>query len=153
MIRIDVLGTPAPKGSNRAMLIGGKARFVPGGSKVNADKLKSWDVAVREAARDVVGDREGPVFVGLPLSVVMVFRLRRPAGHFHKKTGLLLPRAPIAPISKPDSSKTLRATEDSLTGIVYDDDARIVETLVRKEYAKRAGLEGATILVDEWRPA
>src|SRR5437868_6855849 len=43
MITLDVLGTPAPKGSNRAMVFGGRARFVPGGSKTNQANLKSWD--------------------------------------------------------------------------------------------------------------
>lgn len=38
VIRLEVLGEPAPKGSGRAILIGGKARHVPSGS--NARKPK-----------------------------------------------------------------------------------------------------------------
>lgn len=151
MIRIDVLGTPAPKGSGRAMIRGGRAVHVPSGSDANRHALESWDVAVRLAALKVVGDR-GPVFRDVPLALVVVFRMRRPRGHFHKKTGELLPKSPRMPITKPDSSKTLRSTEDSMTGIVYDDDSRIVETLLRKEYATGEKPEGATILIDEWRP-
>lgn len=150
MIRFEVLGCPAPKGSNRAMLRGGRAVFVPGGSKVNAEKLKSWDVAVREAAIEAVGSIDAPPFVDKPLAVAMVFRLARPAGHWNKKTGALKSSAPLMPRCRPDSSKLLRATEDSLNGIVFDDDSRIVETLLRKEWAS-PGNEGATIIVDEWR--
>src|SRR5438132_6290105 len=107
MITLDVLGTPAPKGSNRAMVFGGRARFVPGGSKTNQANLKSWDVAVREAAvcqvevatqRDVVG----PLFVELPLEVAIEFRLQRPSGHWHPKGGLRARFADATPRGKPD---------------------------------------------------
>lgn len=157
MIRIDVLGTPAPKGSGRAMLLGGKARFIASGSSANQKALQSWDVAVRVAANDVLAERRSdedhhaaPLYVETPLAVVLVFRMRRPGGHY-AKSGSLKPSAPRAPLTKPDADKLTRATLDSLHGIVFDDDSRIVELLVRKEYA-RGGNEGATILVDEWRP-
>lgn len=151
MIRFDVLGTPAPKGSNRAMMRGGRAVFVPGGSKVNQTKLKSWDVAVREAALEAAGSEAiGPTYVGLPLAVSIVFRLARPAGHWSKKPGGgLLPKAPIAPAVKPDADKLARATIDSMHGSVFDDDSRIVELFVRKVYAD-PGREGASIAVDVW---
>lgn len=152
VIRIDVLGTPAPKGSGRAMMRGGRPVHVPSGSDANKNALESWDVAVRLAARDVVGQRRtSPVLVQTPLAVVLVFRMRRPGGHYKGKSGELKASAPFAPMTKPDADKLTRATLDSLHGIVFDDDSRIVELMVRKEYAK-GGNEGATILVDEWRP-
>jgi Holliday junction resolvase RusA-like endonuclease len=149
MIEIDVLGTPAPKGSNRAMVRGGHAVFVPGGSKVNQVKLKSWDVAVREEALEQLGQRTEPVFVGVPLAVTITFRLARPAGHWSKRHGLK-PSAPQFPAVKPDIDKVTRATLDSLSGLVFDDDARIVELVVRKRYAE-PGREGAEIRVWEWK--
>lgn len=152
MIRIDVLGTPAPKGSNRAMLRGGRAVFVPGGSKPNQVALKSWDVNVREAA--IIRHAEhassaAPLFVATPLTVAIVFRLARPGGHWHPKTGALKPKSPARPAGKPDVDKLARSTLDSLTGLVFDDDSRIVELTVRKEYAA-PGQEGASIAVDAW---
>lgn len=147
MIEIDVLGTPAPKGSNRAMVRGGRAVFVPGGSKVNQIKLKGWDASVRDEALSVVGSREEPVFTHVPLAVAIVFRLARPGGHWAKNGGLR-PSAPSAPSTKPDVDKLARATLDSLSGLVFDDDARIVRLTVSKEYAA-PGHEGAAIQVWE----
>ena len=146
MIRIDVLGTPAPKGSDRIALRGGKPRFVPGSSKTNAEKQRSFAAAIRDQMALVLGDAPGPCFVGKPLAVAIVFRLKRPAAHWSKKGGLL-PSAPSAPSVKPDVDKLARQAVDVLTGAVFDDDARIVELLVRKEYAA-PGREGASIVVD-----
>lgn len=149
MIEINVFGTPAPKGSNRAMVRGGRAVFVPGGSEVNRVKLKSWDASVRADALEKLGPlMSGPVFVGVPIAVSIVFRLKRPGGHWGKRG--LLPSAPVAPSVKPDADKLARSTLDSLSGLVFDDDARIVRLVVTKEYAE-PGHEGATIQIWEWK--
>lgn len=125
----------------------GHAVNVPGGSKVNAEKIKAWDVNVRDCARAAIGPRQSPPFVDVPLSVVLVFRLRRPASHWSKKPGGgLLASAPRYPRTKPDFDKLTRATIDSLTAIVFDDDSRIVKATIEKLYAS-PGNEGATIAV------
>lgn len=144
-IVIEVLGCPAPKGSGRAILIGGKARHVASGSDVNARRLSSWDTAVREAAALAIGSATSPPFVGVPLRLRIVFRLSRPASHWSKRGGLR-PTAPPYPCKKPDLSKLVRSTEDTLTGIVFDDDSRIVIAQLMKVYAD-PGREGATITV------
>lgn len=148
MISFDVLGTPAPKGSNRAITIAGKARFVPGGSKVNQQKLKGWDASVRERALEVLGPCLEPKYRAQPLVVELQFRLTRPGGHWRPKGGLK-PSAPIAPATKPDIDKLVRSTLDSLTGLVFDDDSRIVSMIVTKMYAA-PGQEGALIMVREY---
>jgi Holliday junction resolvase RusA-like endonuclease len=157
VIRFDVLGTPAPKGSNRAMLRGGRAVFVPGGSKVNAEKQRGFSAAIREKIAENAsqwGLAQGPAFVRTALSVHIVFRLARPGGHWGsgKNAGRLKPGAPLAPATVPDVDKLARHAIDVLTGSIFDDDSRIVELRVLKEYAL-PGCEGATITVDEWRAA
>lgn len=158
IVAFDVLGSPAPKGSGRAMLVGGKAQHVPSGSGPNAKAMKSWDSAVRASAVAAVGRVDAPPFVGLALRLTIVWRMRRPAGHYVAKgrnAGQLRPGAPRWPITKPDGSKLLRQTEDSMTGIVWDDDSRIVEWFLRKRYAL-PGWEGAhieVIPIDEVSPA
>lgn len=159
MIRLDVLGTPAPKGSGRAMLIGGKARFIAGGSSVNAAKMKSFEMAIRERVMLEIYDGQrwndaAPHYVDKALAVAIVFRLARPAGHWGtgKHAGMLKPSAARTPTTKPDVDKLARQVLDVLTGSVWDDDSRIVELLVRKQYAT-PGREGALIIVDEWRAA
>lgn len=152
MIVIDVLGTPAPKGSARAFIAGGRAVVAPSGSKVNQARLKSWDVSVRESALEVIGERAEPVYVAVAVAVELTFRIARPGGHWSKKpSGGLLPSAPKTPTVKPDADKLARATLDSLAGIAFDDDSRIVELMVRKVYAE-PGREGARIVVREAVP-
>jgi len=156
MISFNVLGTPAPKGSSRAVMNKwtGRAMIIPGGSKVNEAKLKTWDVCVRAAASIKLGPRDTAVFVLKPLHVELHFRMQRPGGHYGKgkNAGRLSPSAPIAPTSKPDIDKITRATLDSMTGLAFDDDSRIVSLLVTKMYAA-PGQEGAFIVVREYDPA
>lgn len=130
------------------MLVAGRARVIASGSTANQRALKSWDSAVREAAAQAVGACDAPPFVGVALRLEIEFRMARPAGHWGsgKHAGTLKPSAPRFPAVKPDSSKLLRATEDSLIGVVFDDDSRIVDTHIRKVYA-RPGEAGATIIV------
>lgn len=141
-----VLGTPASKGSNRAFIgKSGRAHVVPGGSKVGAEKLGTWDANVRAAALEAA---PAP-WIARPLSVEIHFYLRRPAGHFAQRTGQLRSRAPSWPATKPDVDKLARSTLDSLTAIVFDDDSRVVMLRVTKHYARSDQPEGALISVDE----
>lgn len=152
IIEIRVLGIPAPKGSGRAMMRGGKARHVPSGSDANREALADWGSALRGAARAAMvaaGFSNRLAFSGTPIRMDVVWRMRRPQKHFHKAgphSGQVRADAPFLVMDKPDSSKLLRSTEDILTGIVWDDDCRIAEHHTRKVYAD-PGLEGATIRV------
>src|SRR5258707_1026874 len=101
--------------------------------KDNSEKQKGWDANVRGQALAIVGERTEPVFVGAALAVAITFRMARPAGHWGTKG--LKPSAPRAPVTKPDIDKLARSTLDSLTGLVFDDDSRIVQLVLRKEYA------------------
>lgn len=143
-IRLEIYGKPAPKGSGRAFLRGGRAIMAPSGSDVNRANLRSWDQAVRFAANEAVRGASSPPFVGQPLAVSITFRLARPAGHWGKKG--LKPSAPAYHMTKPDKDKLERATLDSLTGIIFDDDSRIVRSVVSKDYAD-VGNEGATVVI------
>lgn len=152
VVELEVLGTPAPKGSSRAFMTRGpnpRAVLAPSGSKQNREALRSWDQSVRMAAAEAVGHRSSPVFVETPLIVKIVFRLARPSGHWGKRG--LKPSAPGLPITKPDSDKLTRATLDSMKGTVYDDDARVVLKLVGKVYAE-PGNEGASIRIEACSP-
>lgn len=141
---LEILGLPAPKGSMRAMLSHGKAILVPGGSPENAKALRAWAKVIGEQARQQIGDRSDPVFQNVAVEVQAVFRLPRPASHYGARG--LLPSAPPDHwhIVKPDGDKLLRATLDALTGIVYDDDARIPVQNATKQWCHR-GREGAVI--------
>lgn len=140
-MRLDVLGLPAPKGSARAMNIGGRARLIASSSGANAKKQAAWVKAVQNAAAcgDVI---PGPVWVAI------TFRLPRPKGHYTAR-GELREKAPLHPIVHPDIDKLARTTLDALTGLAFEDDSRVVSLYVGKQYAvpNRAG---ATITVGAW---
>lgn len=151
-LAFEVLGVPAPKGSSRAMMRGGRAVNVPSGSDVNKDKLMNWGNAVRVAAAHAIQSHshcvQGAVYFGaVPLRIQIVFRMRRLKAHY-KTNGELKPDAPKYHQVKPDLGKLLRATEDSLIGIVVLDDALFAEALIRKVYAD-PGREGAWIKIQE----
>ena len=83
----------------------------------------------------------------------MDFVVARPKDHY--RTGryahLLKPDAPAYPNVKPDLSKLLRAAEDAMTGVVWVDDAQVVEYgLLRKRYADEPGDQpGVRIVVTQ----
>lgn len=150
---IRVLGAPATKGNARAFVnkATGRAVLSSFGSGPREKKLRSWDHAVREAARIAVGRRDAPMFVDKQLEAIAYFYLARPANHFGKgkNAGKLLPSAPPRPRKAPDVDKLARSTFDALHGIVFEDDARIVRLVVEKRWAM-PGQEGAEICVSEY---
>lgn len=141
---LEIHGIPAPKGSMRPMIAGGRAVLVPGGSPQNQKALRAWAKAVGEQARQQLGERSDPLYQGVAVEAQMLFRLPRPASHYGARG--LLPSAPPDHwhIVKPDGDKLMRATLDALTGIVYDDDARIPVQGAVKQWCHR-GREGVVI--------
>lgn len=148
MITLEVLGTPAPKGSSRAFVNKrtGRAILAPSGSDASKKKLASWNVSVRHAAQHALAGSLVMAFVNTPIRVAIVFRMLRPGGHYSKATGKLLPSAPAFPTGKPDIDKLARTTLDAMTGSIFDDDSRIASLVLDKVYAEPGG-EGATITV------
>lgn len=133
--RVAVFGTPAPQGSKRfyGSSAGGKGRFVEDGKNI-----KSWRAAVHDAAQAAIRCCNDPDCRTLrhpfpltgPLVVRMVFSFVRPKSHYRsgKNAHLLRDDAPARPTGRPDVSKTLRSSEDSLTDAgVIKDDALLVE--------------------------
>lgn len=149
-ISFVVQGFPSPKGSMRAA----GNRVIPSGGPANRAAQADWGSALRSAASNALaalGSTGIIYFVGVPLRMTAIWRMQRPLGHYHQKgpnVGQLKKGAPKYPISAPDTSKLLRSTEDWLNKLVMDDDARIVETMMRKVYAT-PGQEGAWIKLEQ----
>ena len=138
---IEVCGTPAAKGSNRAILRGGRAVFVPGGSNAGRRKLRGWAAACVQAAQAA---RCEPI--GGAVAVWVTFRVERPKSHYNAR-GEVRPLAPQRPAVRPDLDKLLRATFDALNGLLWADDARIVQVTASKVFAIH-GSPGATVRVE-----
>mgnify|MGYP001606309192 CR=1 FL=1 len=120
----EVKGTPQPKGSTRPFKL-------PNGRVITTSDnpaVASWEKTIRF----VLQDWPHGVLTG-PVSLVMVFTLVRPPSISAK-------RRP-QPTVKPDGDKLLRACQDALKGIVYVDDAQVVEATVRKVYGAAPGLK------------
>ena len=131
-VLIAVVGTPAPKGSARAIRRGARAVLVASSSNANRAGQKAWAAAVGWAAKV----RCATPIAG-PIAVTLVFALARPAS---------VKRA--RPSVKPDIDKLARATLDALTGIAWIDDAQVVRMLAEKRYATPGCEPGAFITIE-----
>jgi Holliday junction resolvase RusA-like endonuclease len=81
-----------------------------------------------------------------PLKVTLTFYRVRPQSHIGA-TGLSKHgRETPYPITKPDAGKLARGTIDAMTGVIYRDDAQIVEEISIKRYGSPPRVE---ILIEE----
>ncbi len=136
ILSFTVYGKPEPAGSKTPGRSKTGGMFVRDSNPNAAD----WKREVKAAAGPAMGSRE---LAAGPLRLEAVFYLPRPKGHYGtgRNAGTVRGAAPAYPIVKPDATKLLRAVEDALTGIVWRDDAQIVEQLVRKRYGSPARIE------------
>lgn len=148
-----VPGTPRPAGSKRGFAIRkggvltGKIAMVDS----SGEHGKEWRQDVKRAAREAkqaAGWDRTTLLTG-PLSLTIEFRMPRPKGHYGSKKGVehLKPTSPMFHRHKPDTTKLLRAIEDALTGVLWVDDAQIVDQHASKRYVP-AGRSGAQIVLE-----
>lgn len=136
-ITFTVYGTAQTAGSKRAFPF--KKQDGSLGVRVSDDnpKGRSWKHTVAYSAREVFRGE----LLSAPLAVTMRFYRPRPANHFGKrglnKTGLNA----HSPATRPDVLKLARCAEDALTGIVFRDDAQIVEEHLFKHWGEPSRLE------------
>ena len=137
--------------------------FVPdtprsGGSKVGFVNPKTGRVVVKESSDSKNKEWRASVChfayrtyhgppLDVPLRVTFEFHRVRPKSHFGtgRNAGVLKPSAPIRPHVRPDTVKITRSTEDACTGIIWTDDARIVDHILRKRWGP---IEGCRIIVE-----
>jgi Holliday junction resolvase RusA-like endonuclease len=142
---IIVSGKPEPAGSKKAFAIKKGGEYT-GRVAVSDDnpKAKGWKELVAASARAARADAPPGMFIGpleCALWVTMTFYLARPKDHYGtgRNAGLLKPSAPEFPLTRPDALKLARGTEDALTGVIWKDDAQVVNLVTKKYYAGRAG--------------
>lgn len=143
VIGFHVRGVPVGKGSMRVFQYktkDGKQRACIGHDN---KKTYSWSATVAaEAKRAMVNASR---YAKTPLVLQVMFLLPRPASHYGKRG--LKASAPAYPMTKPDLDKLVRVIGDSLEGIVYDNDSRIVSQTSSKEYATDERTEGVIVTV------
>lgn len=89
-----------------------------------------WKRLVAKVAREECG---APLLEG-PLKVTMIFYRVRPQGHLTVGGLSKQGRETPFPITKPDAGKLARGTIDAMTGVIYKDDAQVVEEVAIKRY-------------------
>lgn len=136
-----VPGIPAPGGSKRGFPHAKTGKVVM--VDMGGERTKNWRESVKVAAMQSGQYLEGP------LALRVVFNMPRPKCHYRtgRYAGELKPNAPTHHTKSPDATKLLRSTEDALTGVVWGDDAQIVEQEVSKQWA--TGQPGARITIME----
>jgi Holliday junction resolvase RusA-like endonuclease len=129
-LEFTVLGRPQPAGSKRAFRHPSTSRIVV---VDDAKGSRPWKQQIAGAALAAKPDGE---FLAGPLAVELVFVLARPKGHFGTGRNATTVRAsaPQLPIVKPDLDKLSRAVLDACTGVVWHDDAQVVDKRARKTY-------------------
>ena len=134
-VTFTVYGRPQPGGSKRHIPIRDGDGH-PTGRAVIIDanpKVHDWRQEIRLAAIHANGNGR---FMSGPLALSVRFYLKRPRGHHRTgaRAAELRPSAPALPTTQPDATKLLRALEDALTGVLWRDDAQIVDQHASKRY-------------------
>lgn len=119
-IQFTVYGKPAPMGSKKAFVRGGRAIITDD----NSEKRRNWANAVAARAAEVM---HGIPVITTPVQIKAMFHFCRPRCHFGtgRNETLLKSSAPERHSQKPDLDKLIRCLGDALTGIVYRDDSLI----------------------------
>jgi Holliday junction resolvase RusA-like endonuclease len=144
MIEIRLTGvSPSPQGSGRAMLIGGKARYIATASNASGKRLRAYRKELAAEAMRAVSDAALPLPVfgkHVPVCLMVTFHLLRPRTVTKKRH---------YPVVSPDIDKLMRSTNDALAGIVFVNDAQVVEVGMLKVYGD---FEGVSVTAQELKP-
>lgn len=142
-ITLIIAGEPRPGGSKTAQVVyrkGGipvktaSGRIMTTVRDAGGEKTANWRSHVTSVARE---QYQGDPLQG-PLAMLVLFVMPRIKGHF-RANGDIKPNAPTFHTVKPDTTKLLRALEDSLTKICWIDDTQIVVQLAAKKYGNKPG--------------
>ncbi len=145
-----VYGNPEPRGSKTAGVGKGGRRFM----RDSNPKSYPWMRDVAQAAALAMREQSGLLATALfrgALRVDVDFYMPRPKSHFGtgRNAETIRASAPSRPITKPDKGKLERGTLDALEGIVYANDAQVVEGDSRKFYGEPARCEIRVFALDD----
>lgn len=145
-VTFTVTGHPMPAGSKKGLLNPqfatfkhGVLRLVNPGARqalvIEDSKNKPWRAAVAAAGTEARA-QWGAELSDRPLQVKFVFYRARPLAHYGtgRNADTLKTNAPEHPTTRPDVLKLARAVEDSLTGVLWHDDAQIVNETLQKRW-------------------
>ena len=144
LVEFFVPGIPRPGGSKRAFAI----RKKNGSTGVSVTDMggaqtMEWRAIVAGFAFMAM---KGNAPYQRPLCLEVTFYMARPKNHFTARKLIREKNAADVPAKRPDLTKLVRALEDALTGVVWQDDSQIVQQRFLKTYCVAPG---AKIVVSE----
>lgn len=131
LLHFEIFGKPISQGSKTREFnpVTGKAWI----RDANPHNLHYWRADIAKTCREAMehlgltASREHPVLLGA-VQLGVVFHFARPSSHVSKRTGGLLPSAPLHRTAKPDLGKCTRGVEDALKSAgLYSDDSHVIE--------------------------
>lgn len=148
-VAFTVLGRAQPAGSKKAFAL--KSGGVYTGRVVVTDDAKGSRAWKQEVAGEARRAMFGHELLLQAMRLEVVFYVRRPQGHYGsgRNGGVVRASAPAFPAVKPDLTKLVRGLEDALTGIVWRDDAQVVQQLLAKRYGEPERAEVRVVPVSE----
>lgn len=151
-VRLRVVGIPAPKGSQRAINRGGRARLVAGGSDENKEQISTWraDIILACQRNPIPAKHPVPVFhPEEPLTIAIVFRV--PARATDLRGDKLTPKPSMRALAAHgrDIDKLMRSTYDAITQSrrIWIDDSRVAAGPPVRRYVLPGQWIGADILI------
>lgn len=147
-LSFSVMGTPIPQGSKRAWLNSTSGKVMM--TEASGKKHSTWRNEVTGQARQAMADvgRFGEPYREA-ISCSLTFQFHRPLSHYGtgKNSEVVKASASSHPVKPPDLDKLTRAIWDSLTSVVWVDDAQVVAATIRKQWVERWQGEGVLIHV------
>lgn len=142
-LHIFIPGKPRAKGSAKWLTSKSTGKSVP----VRNKPLEEWNARVSQFAYETFTRTFGNAnsWMG-PVVLEAEFSFERPESHYtggNRERGILKHDVPAFPIGKPDRGKLLRCIEDAVEGIVYQNDAQVVDGKISKVY----GQPGASLWI------
>jgi crossover junction endodeoxyribonuclease RusA len=130
-VAFTVWGIPAPKGSKRAFAIRKGGRPTGRVAVVDDSKptLRDWTRAVNDVIQGLAAS--GTARLDGPVGLSVEFWMPKPKSAPKRRR--------TWPDRKPDIDKLLRALLDPMTGVLIEDDARVVALHAWKNYAEDSG--------------
>ncbi|MHC4867886.1 MAG: RusA family crossover junction endodeoxyribonuclease [Planctomycetota bacterium] len=139
-IEFEVIGKAATAGSKQAFPVHKKDGRLGVSVRDANPRSKDWKQRVASVAREAALEAGLTDLLTDAIRVVFIFEKVRSASHFGtgRNAGRLKSFAPRFPVMRPDVLKLARAVEDALTGVIWRDDAQIIDERLFKRWGKRA---------------
>ena len=112
-----------------------RARFSSYGVCYTPKKTKNFEALIGAYARNyMMQEKIETLGVDEPVMLILCIYKKIPTAWSAKKK-MLARNGHIRPTKKPDASNVLKAVEDGMNRIAYDDDRQIVDIIIRCFYA------------------